>query len=297
VVTPEGAVEVINKRFGTHPKSRALHAKGLVCRGTFVATPEAAALTRAAHMQGNRVDVTARLSNGSGNPHIPDFEPDVRGLAVAFELPDGKRTVVSTQTVPRFPVSSPDAFVEMLQALAPGPNALWRLPLFLARHPRAAGALPVNAKALRPPQSYATLRYFGVHAFKWIAADGTQRFVRYRFEPQAGDHRIPAGEAKAAGRNYLGDELRERLAEGPVRFDLHVQIAQDGDNSADPSAQWPATRQDVTVGTVELTEIVPESGVLVFDPTALTDGIELSDDPVLRFRSAAYSVSIDHRLA
>jgi catalase len=35
--------------------------------------------------------------------------------------------------------------------------------------------------------------------------------------------------------------------------------------------------------------------VLVFDPTRVVDGIELSDDPVLRFRPAAYDVSVARR--
>jgi catalase len=33
----------------------------------------------------------------------------------------------------------------------------------------------------------------------------------------------------------------------------------------------------------------------VFDPTRITGGIELSDDPVLAFRSHAYAVSYDRR--
>jgi catalase len=296
VISAERAVAVINDRFGKHPKTRALHAKGIVCRGSFVATPEAAALTKAAHMQGGTVDVVARLSNGSGNPTEKDYHPGIRGLAVAFELPDGARTVISGQTVPQFPVTSPDAFIDLLKAVAPGLSNAWRLPLFLLRNPRAAGHLRANAKALAPPQSYATLPYFAVHAFTWVAADGSKRSVRYRWEPQAGEHRIPPAEAKAGGPDYLSDELRTRLGREPVRFDLHVQIAEPGDNTADPSAQWPSSRQDVLVGTLELTEVIPEEGVLVFDPTSIIDGIELSDDPVLRFRAAAYTVSIDQRL-
>jgi catalase len=34
---------------------------------------------------------------------------------------------------------------------------------------------------------------------------------------------------------------------------------------------------------------------MVFDPTNLTDGIDLSADPILLARSAAYSISYDHR--
>jgi catalase len=34
---------------------------------------------------------------------------------------------------------------------------------------------------------------------------------------------------------------------------------------------------------------------MVFDPTNLTDGIDLSGDPLLLARSAAYSISYDRR--
>ena len=40
-----------------------------------------------------------------------------------------------------------------------------------------------------------------------------------------------------------------------------------------------------------------DGDILVFDPTRVTDGIELSDDPILRFRPRAYSVSVARRSA
>jgi catalase len=57
----------------------------------------------------------------------------------------------------------------------------------------------------------------------------------------------------------------------------------------------------VTAGTLEITEleVQRETGddVLVFDPTRITAGIELSDDPVLQFRRAVYSESVARRTA
>ena len=50
--TGEDAVAAAQDAFGRHPGHRALHARGTLLRGTFTATPEAAALTSAAHMQG-----------------------------------------------------------------------------------------------------------------------------------------------------------------------------------------------------------------------------------------------------
>jgi catalase len=53
------------------------------------------------------------------------------------------------------------------------------------------------------------------------------------------------------------------------------------------------------LGRLEVTAIFPTSAAdergLVFDSTNRTDGIDLSADPILLVRSAAYSISYDHR--
>jgi len=72
------------------------------------------------------------------------------------------------------------------------------------------------------------------------------------------------------------------------------------DATDDPSSVWPSERERVRAGTLEITALETEretgGDVLVFDPTRVTDGIELSDDPVLRFRHDAYSDSVARRM-
>jgi catalase len=302
VLSPKQAVDIINQRFGSHG-ARALHAKGTLVRGSFTSTPAAAGLTRAAHMQGKPVDVTVRFSNGSGDPNDPDYGPEVRGMAAKFYLPDGTRTDISAQTVPRFPVRTPDAFVNLIRASAPGRGRLLRLPVFLATHPEVLPALRANAPALKPPASYASARYYAIHAFKWIDADGGERYVRYSWLPEGGEQSLSNDEARSRGRDYLQEDLRERLtrAEEPIRFTLELQIAGPGDKVDDPTAVWPEERDRVNAGTLELTalETGRETGgdVLVFDPNRLPDGIEASEDPILKFRSPAYSASVERRLS
>jgi catalase len=300
-LTPRQAVDAANEVFGRHDGYRALHAKGTLLKGTFTATTEAATLTRAVHMQGEPVPATARVSNGAGTPTAPDYQPDVRGLAVKLYLPDGSRTDIVAQTAPRFPVRTPEAFVELLHAQHPDPGIVWRMPVFLARNPRALVTLPSGLPALRPLASYATCTYYALHAFRFVDADGGSRYVRYTFVPEAGDHRLSLREARRRGRDYLQEDIRERLGQGPVRFTLELQIAGPGDAVDDPSSVWPRNRQRVRAGTLKLTELETEretgGDVLVFDPTRVTDGIELSDDPVLRFRPQAYSESVARRTA
>lgn len=298
-VTPAEAVDVANQEYGRHRGYRALHAKGTLCRGTFTASRDAAHLTRAVHMQGEPVPATVRVSNGGGNPNVPDYAPDVRGLAVKLYLPDDSRTDIVCQSVPRFPVRTPEEFIELLRAQHRDVGMLWRVPLFLATHLYSVPALAVGLPALRPPESYATCQYYGIHAYRFVGADGRARYVRYTFLPEAGESRLGAREAKRRGRDYLQDEIRKRLERGPVRFTLELQLAGPGDNVDDPASVWPRERERVRAGTLELTGLDTEreqgDDILIFDPTRVTDGIELSDDPVLRFRPQAYAESVARR--
>jgi catalase len=299
MTTAREAVDVVNERFGRHPGARALHAKGMLCAGTFTASPGAASLTRAAHMQGDGVRATVRFSNGAGDPEVPDYEPDVRGLAVKLYLPDGTRTDIVAQTAPRFVTPTPEGFVDLMRASTGGASQALKVPLFLARHPRTLPALPALLSGLKTPASYATRPYYAIHSFRWLDAGGDARYVRYRWAPEAGEETISLREAKRRGRDYLREDLVARLESGSVRFGLELQIAAEGDPVDDPTQPWRDDRETLGGGTLEVTGLEHDregpGDVLVFDPTRVTDGIELSDDPVLRFRADAYAVSVERR--
>ena len=144
-LSPVQAIDRIRKAFGPPPGYRSLHAKGRFYTGTFTATPEATALCRAAHFDGEPHEVTVRWSNGGGNPKVADPKPDVRGMAVKFRQPDGSATDLLGQTSPRFPTDSPEVFVQMTEAV----NKPLLLPVFLARHPRV---VPTTGGQLRGPR-------------------------------------------------------------------------------------------------------------------------------------------------
>ena len=300
MLTPERAVDTINARFGSHPRRRALHAKGSWCAGIFTATDAARTLTRAAHLQGQPVPVLARLSNGGGDPGVPDYVPDVRGLAVSFELPDGTRTDLVASSLPRFISRSADDFIGLIRS-GTGRAAAWRTPVFLATHPKALAGLPQIVPALNPPPSRGAIDYFTVHAFRWIAADGSERHTRCSWISEQPAERLKPKHAKPLGPDFLTSELQERLAGDGLRWRLVAQIAGAGDEINDPSSRWPESRERITVGTLQITAPAPDpeadGSIVVFDPTRVTDGIELSDDPVLHFRAQAYSESVNRRVS
>jgi catalase len=236
VITPEQVVDAVNERYGRHPGYRTLHAKGIFCRATFTATPEAARLTRAAHMQGEPVEAMVRLSNGSGDPDSKDYAPDVRGMATSFQLPDGSRTDLSAQTAPNFPVKTPEGFVEAVRANVSGLARAWKIPLFLAKHPSAIPGLKANLDALKPRPSFANYRFFAIHAFKWVNSEGAEQYVRYTWIPEEGEKTISSAEGKERGRDYLQDEMRERLARGAGRLPSPLPLSPPGAPPASPSS-------------------------------------------------------------
>jgi catalase len=292
MVDPDEAIDRISGVYGAHA-SRALHAKGGFCSGTFTATGEAGELCRAAHLQGDPVPVTVRWSNASGHPRGSDKAPDVRGMAVKFRTPAGATDLLG-QTAPRFPVRDPEAFLRLTEASAKA----HRIPLFLARHPSAVAPVLANlrARALVPPYSYAEATYYPIHAYGWLAADGSRTWVRYVLRPLAMPADRPPG--TFSGRDRLQEELAARLARGPVRYDVRVTVAADGDDPHDPRSVWRGARE-LSAGTLEVTATAPDperdGGPVVFDPVRVVDGITLSEDPILHYRPRAYAVSVSRR--
>lgn len=290
--TPEGAMDMIRARFGIHAGHRALHAKGVICAGTFTAAPEAAGLTRAAHMTGEPVSAIVRFSSGGGDPTVPDHKPDVRGLAVSFELPDGSRTDIVSQTLPRYQFPDQEGFLAALQISKPSLSSLVALPGFIARYPGALRALPEVNRIMGQRASFPARAYYAFHAYRWIDAGGGERYVRYTWRPTLTEPEPSRQEAKRRGPDYLFDDLAQRLARSPARMALEVQIAGEGDDPDDPSDNWPETRNRVTVGTLEVSGIDADADDgIVFDPVRVTDGIEPSADPVLSYRPAVYDLS------
>ena len=82
---------------------------------------------------------------------------------------------------------------------------------------------------------------------------------------------------------------------GHAELRLVAQLADTGDPIDDGSISWLADRLQVELGSVKLTKQVEDSEAvqrkLIFDPTRLVDGIELSDDPLPLVMSAIYSIA------
>lgn len=288
---------------GPHKGFRSNHAKGIVVSGTFAPSASATGISKASHLQKTPSEVIVRFSNATGIPNIADTSPKAnpRGIAIRFKLPGDKFTDIVSFSVNRFPAASPEVFLEFLNAAAatkpdsPKPTPLEQ---FLETH-LAAKAF---AKTPKPaPASYATQSFFGVNAFKFTNAKGESRYGRYRITPLAGDRVLDEASIATASPNYLSEELTARLQQGGAKFHITVQLADKDDVVNDATVVWPEDRQQIELGILTLTTVLPDSKEaekkLAFNPLSLVDGISPSDDPILLARPAAYAISVSRRAA
>jgi catalase len=283
--------------FGLHPGFRPAHAKGVMLKGTFAPSSEAPSLTRAPHIQRESTPVTVRFSNSTGIPLLPDNDPNAnpRGLAIRFHLAEHVHTDIVSHSTDGFPVRTGQEFLELLRALAstdpskPSPSPIES---FLGAHPKALEYVQTPKPA---PSSFARESYFGVTAMHFTNPDGISRYGRYRIIPEAGNDHLDDATAAGKNANYLFDELAERIAKGPIKYRILVQLANDGDIVDDATVHWPEDRTLLELGTLVLTEPVAngdhEQKHIIFDPIPRVDGIDPSDDPLLELRAAIYLLS------
>lgn len=274
--------------FGLHPGFRPAHAKGIMLTGTFTASPEAASITRAPHITRGSTPVTVRFSNSTGVPLIPDNDPNSnpRGLAIRFHIADHVHTDIVSHSTDGFPTRTGQEFLDFLRAVASGnPSS------FILTHP----ATHAYVQTPKPsPSSFAKEAFYGVTAFRFINQQGQARYGRYRIVPEAGVEHFDDATAKSKDANFLFEELSHRIAAGPIRFNIQVQVATDGDIVDDATIHWPADRPLIHFGTIVLQAKAPDDEShrrIIFDPIPRVDGIEPSEDPLLELRAAIYLIS------
>jgi catalase len=286
-----------HKIFGPHPGFRPAHAKGLMLSGTFTPARGATSLTRAPHITRESTPATARFSNSTGLPEIPDSAPDAnpRGLAIRFNLADHVHTDIVSHSTDGFPTRDGYEFLEFLKAAATsGPEVPSPKPIenFLASHPAAL-------RFVQTPKPFASSlardTYFAVTAFHFTNAQGESRYGRYRIMPEAGNDYLTEDKLPNVRENFHYEELEHRVKQSPIRFKIAVQVAAPGDVTDDATIHWPEDRELIEFGTIELTKVLPDSLAqqkhIIFDPIPRIDGIEPSADPLLELRAAIYLLS------
>lgn len=286
-----------------HLGYRRAHTKGVCVAGTFAPSSQAPGLSKARVFTQDSTPILGRLSIGGGDPHGADAQARVRSVALLLKTDDGQEWRMAMNSFPFFVVATPEAFQAQNIASAPDPVTgkpdPARMAAFLEQYPEAKKFL-AWAKSAPWSNSWANTQFNGVNSFWFTNAQGQRRAVRWSLRPQAPFEALSEAQRKQSDADFLSEEFDARLAKtGPVKWDLVVTEAKDGDPIDDPSQPWPQDRPQVVAGTVSFTATSPQATGgcrdINYDPTVVPDGIEPSKDPILAARSAVYSVSFNRR--
>jgi catalase len=299
--TPEDAIDRIETAMHPRAQDRRLHSRGAVYDARFVPSGRIDNLTIATHLR-SETPAVVRFSNG-GTFDADDRAKGVRGMAVKF-LADGHGVAdLAAANTLTFPARTPEGFValvELLSKLKGGGiaklQAVPKLVSILVKHREIGKALLGGSP--EPPASFATARFNGLNTFLLVDADGKRRPFRYRLVPDAGEIALDPQQARTLAHDFAIAELDQRLTQGPVVFTLAFQFAEPSDTTADPTTAWPEERSLLPAGQIIITSRSSNEDHWqdqVFDPTFVTAGVELSDDPILAFRAHAYAVSAKRR--
>lgn len=294
-------IDQFQRNDGLHEGYRRNHAKGVCVEGYFEGNGAAASLSKASVFGTGRTPVIGRLAIPGGNPRAPDGSIPIRSFALMFKQADGQQWRTGMNSVPLFPVHTPEQFYQLLTATQPvqgtGKPDPAKVKAFAEANP-ALGAFQGWIQAHPPSSSFANAGYYSVNAFYLVDAAGKRQAVRWAVQPEL--PYVPVTAAEKGEESFLAADLTQKLAAGPLRWHLMLTLGAPGDPTDDATKSWPDDRKQIDAGTlvIERASSQDDGGVcrdVNFDPTVLPSGIAASNDPLLAARSAAYALSYQRR--
>src|SRR5580700_6772167 len=181
-LTPDKLVDAFTPPGGEPLGHRKNHAKGICFTGKFEANGTGSELSYAQALARGQYPVLGRFNLGTPDPNAPDATVRVRGMGLQISTPDGQEWRSAMINAPAFPVSTPQAFYELLLASASkDPNAM---KTYAGAHPEI-GAFGAWAGSAPWTGSYAEERFNSLNSFIFVDQSGAEHAVRWSFLPTA----------------------------------------------------------------------------------------------------------------
>ena len=242
--------------------------------------------------------VACRFSNGQPCP-FADKTADVRGVAVKLFLPQGSEVdLLMTNEGGRS--HAPDAtqfmaFADVLVAkIERGAVGAFEELLKELREDKLTvgevahiGAILLSEVGLHPVRSLATESYWGS-----VVKLGAAAF-KYSLHPD--QETMPLGDFEAHGPNYLREELLSRLAKGPVKWQLRVQLYVDENSTPVNDAAKAWTSAPIAIGELEISAAPSEHDERQIDQMAFNPGNGFDALGITHARKDVYAASAENR--
>ena len=288
---------------------RVVHARGAGAFGEFVASSDFSDVTMADFLSqaGKKTPLFLRFSTVTHQAGSPETYRDPRGFAVKFYTEQGNYDLVGNN-LPVFFIRDAIKFPDMVHAFKPSPLTNGasdpnRVFDFFSNVPESTHMLTWLFSDYGTPANYREMVGNGVHAYKWVNANGEVTYVKYHFKPLQGERNLTSEEASKIQANSIEHatlDLYNEIEKGNFpKWDLYVQMLKKEDfdkldfNPVDVTKVWPeAVAKMVKVGTMTLngnpTNYFQQVEQAAFSPGTLVPGIEPSEDKLLQGRLFSY---------
>ncbi len=284
-------VDAFEKVFGVTQGERRNHTKGYCFAATLMPVDKAIQDYSASLLFQQESAVVGRLSHKGGNAKAADNVPAEYGMGLSVKLSDGSEHRMSMNTLDFFPVATPQAFAELMQAKAQGKAAV---KAFKASSPDLQRFSAHTKQKENPLTPYEGATYNSINSFYLTDAQGRKTAVRWAFVPAA-----PVGITVPEGQDFFYSNMEKNLVAGPVEWNMIVTLANPGDVVDNAALAWEGEHQEIVAARLSVNAIsaTGECGNINYDPLMLSAGFEPSDDPLLQARRDAYAVSFGRRLS
>ncbi|WP_223067314.1 catalase [Paenibacillus caui] len=295
---------------------RVVHARGAGAHGVFRAEENLSRYTKAHFLQeaGRETPVFVRFSTVIHGTGSPETARDPRGFAVKFYTEEGNYDLVGNH-LPVFFIRDAIKFPDMVHSLKPSPATNVQEPGrywdFMTLSPESTHMMTWVFSDNGTPANYRQMDGFGVHAFKWVNAEGKVTYVKYTWKSRQGVRNLSADEVtEVQGKdfNHATRDLFDHIERGDFpEWELYVQLMPPEDLDAwsydplDATKVWPEENYPLMkVGTMTLNRnpqnYFAEVEQAAFSPSATVPGIEPSEDKLLQGRLFSYPDTQRYRL-
>ncbi|MDQ0259018.1 catalase [Sinomonas atrocyanea] len=291
---------------------RVVHARGSAAHGVFRSYGTAANITKAGFLAKDvETPVFVRFSTVLGSRGSADAVRDTRGFATKFYTDEGTYDLVGNN-IPVFFIQDGIKFPDVVHAAKPHPDreipqaqsahdTFWD---FVSLHTEAQAHTMWNMSDRALPRSLRTMEGFGVHTFRFVAADGGTTLVKFHWKPKQGVHSLLWEEAQIINGmdpDFHRRDLADSIEAGACpEWELGVQTFPDtedqmfeGIDLLDPTKFVPEELAPVQpIGLMTLTRnpvnFFAETEQVAFHPGHLVPGIDVTNDPLLQARLFSY---------
>ncbi|HEX8703858.1 MAG TPA: catalase [Myxococcaceae bacterium] len=295
---------------------RVVHARGVGAYGTFESAGDFSKLTRASlfSAKGKKTPMFVRFSTVIHSLGSPETVRDPRGFALKFYTDEGNWDLVGNN-LPVFFIRDAIKFPDMVHSLKPSPVTNRQDPNrffdFFSHQPESTHMLTQVYSDLGIPANYRQMNGHGVHAFKFVNAQGEVKYVKFNWKSQQGVKSLTAEEAtRTQGQDFqhATHDLYESIKAGKFpSWELTAQVLDPKDLDAfpfdplDATKIWPEDKvPSITLGKFTLNRMpdnfFEETEQSAFSPGVQPAGIEPSEDRLLQGRLFSYADTQRYRI-